>query len=185
MRIQRRLSDGQLLRGARCGDGDAFEVFYRRYSQLVASYLRRRSASAELAADLMAEVFAAALVMVARNGDMPDDPAAWIFGVARNKLADSQRRGVVEDRARRLLELEPVVLDDENLARIDSLVSTAGVEELLDALPRSQREAVKARVLEEREYVEIAAELRCSDLVARKRVSRGLATLRSLMEEAQ
>lgn len=185
MRIQRRLSDAQLLRAARRGDVDAFDVFYRRYNRLLASYLRRRSASAELAADLMAEAFAAALVMVARDRDIPDDPAAWIFAVARNKLADSQRRGVVEDRARRLLELEPVVLDDEDLRRIDSLGTAVGVEELLHVLPRSQRDAVKARVLDEREYADIAKELRCSDLVVRKRVSRGLATLRSLIKEAQ
>jgi RNA polymerase sigma-70 factor (ECF subfamily) len=90
---------------------------------------------------------------------------------------------LVEDRARRLLEFEPVVLDDEDVRQLDSLGSVAAVEALLDALPRAQREAIQARILNERDYADIALEMRCSDLVVRKRVSRGLAALRSLMEE--
>jgi RNA polymerase sigma-70 factor (ECF subfamily) len=39
------------------------------------------------------------------------------------------------------------------------------------------------RVVAERPYAEIAAELRCSELVVRQRVSRGLKRLRSEMEE--
>jgi RNA polymerase sigma-70 factor (ECF subfamily) len=38
-------------------------------------------------------------------------------------------------------------------------------------------------ILDERSYPEIAAELRCSENVIRKRVSRGLARLRPLLEE--
>jgi RNA polymerase sigma-70 factor (ECF subfamily) len=49
---------------------------------------------------------------------------------------------------------------------------------LLDSLPVEQREAVRARVLEERSYEQIATDLECSKSVVRKRVSRGLARLR-------
>jgi DNA-directed RNA polymerase specialized sigma24 family protein len=38
-------------------------------------------------------------------------------------------------------------------------------------------------VLQEQPYKEIALQLRCSELVARKRVSRGLATLRNIVQE--
>ena len=47
----------------------------------------------------------------------------------------------------------------------------------------AQAEAVRARVLDEEPYDVIAARMRCSELVARKRVSRGLATLRDVLEE--
>ena len=50
-------------------------------------------------------------------------------------------------------------------------------------LPPEQREAVRARVLDERDYADIARELHTSELVVRKRVSRGLATLRTHMEK--
>jgi RNA polymerase sigma-70 factor (ECF subfamily) len=51
--------------------------------------------------------------------------------------------------------------------------------ELLEVLPDEQREAIEAHHLDDRGYPEIAADLRCSESVVRKRVSRGLAALRA------
>jgi RNA polymerase sigma-70 factor (ECF subfamily) len=51
------------------------------------------------------------------------------------------------------------------------------------SLPATEREAIERRVLQERTYQEIAAELRCSELVVRKRISRGLARLRTTWTE--
>jgi RNA polymerase sigma-70 factor (ECF subfamily) len=59
------------------------------------------------------------------------------------------------------------------------------VERLLASLSADERDAVRARVVAERSYAEIAAELRCSELVVRKRVSRGLGRLREQIEERQ
>jgi RNA polymerase sigma-70 factor (ECF subfamily) len=53
----------------------------------------------------------------------------------------------------------------------------------LDNLPDRQREAVRARILEERPYPEIAERLQCSELVVRKSVSRGLKALRKTMKD--
>ena len=53
----------------------------------------------------------------------------------------------------------------------------------MDDLPGDQREAVRARVVDERDYPDIAKDLRCSEAVVRKRVSRGWGTLRARMEE--
>ena len=53
-------SDAVLLAGTRA-DPDAFAAFYRRYERLVLGYLLRRTGDPELAGDLAAEVFAAAL----------------------------------------------------------------------------------------------------------------------------
>jgi DNA-directed RNA polymerase specialized sigma24 family protein len=50
-------------------------------------------------------------------------------------------------------------------------------------LPADERRAVELRVIDERDYGEIATELRCSELVVRKRVSRGLAHLREQLRE--
>lgn len=95
----------------------------------------------------------------------------------RHKLARSRRRGRVEASARRRLGMAPLALDDEDLERIDRL-GCEPVLKLLQALPESQRHVVEADIVEERPYTEIAGELRCSEAVIRKRVSRGLATLR-------
>jgi DNA-directed RNA polymerase specialized sigma24 family protein len=49
----------------------------------------------------------------------------------------------------------------------------------MEQLVPEQRDAITAHVLEDRGYGEIAAELQTSEAVVRKRVSRGLASLRS------
>jgi DNA-directed RNA polymerase specialized sigma24 family protein len=49
-------------------------------------------------------------------------------------------------------------------------------------MPTDQKEAVIRRVVLEQEYPELAEGLRCSQQVARKRVSRGLAFLRRGLE---
>ena len=74
-----------------------------------------------------------------------------------------------------------LALTDEVLERIEGLDGTA--IELLGDLPPREREAVRARVVDERDYPDIARDLRCSEAVVRKRVSRGLKALRDQMEE--
>lgn len=93
----------------------------------------------------------------------------------------------MESRARRQLGLrEAIEYDDEALDRIESTVSQTGwVTKLLERLPDDQREAVRARILDERPYGEIAGELQTSELVVRKRVSRGLAAMRNSLEETR
>ena len=73
-------------------------------------------------------------------------------------------------------------LADDELARAEELIDArrlAGSASALVAdLPPEQREAVLARVVDERSYAAIATELRCSEALVRQRVSRGLAALR-------
>jgi RNA polymerase sigma factor (sigma-70 family) len=80
---------------------------------------------------------------------------------------------------------QPVVLEDQDLVRVEELASLgdeAHLRELLGQLPETQRAAVIARVLDERSYQAIAAELRCSQAVVRQRVHRGLRRLRELLQ---
>lgn len=179
-----RLSDAELLaRTAR--EPRAFATFYRRHERLVLRFLMLRCRNAELAADLAGETFARALEAAgrfdpARSGGTSAVP--WLLMIARNALRASARRGVVAEAARRRLRFEPLALDDDALARVDILASLdLSLEQLLGDLPDDLRDAVVARVLEERDYDEIAAKLGCSQQVVRKRVSRGLTRLRSVL----
>jgi RNA polymerase sigma factor (sigma-70 family) len=173
--------DRLLARSSR--DPAAFGTFYERHEQLVLGYLVRRVRDPELAADLAAETFAAALVAARRFRAGGAPASAWLVGIARNVLASSVRRAQVEDRARRRLGMEPIAIDDELLARIERLGGDARVEALLARLTPEQSDAVRARVLEEQDYAGIASRLRCSESVVRQRVSRGLAVLRQIHEE--
>ncbi len=175
------LADADLLAAAR-SDPDAFAVFYRRYERAIVGYFMRRTGDPELTADLTAEVFAAALTSSARYRQIRPSAAGWLFTIAGNTLASSVRRGRVEERARRELGFRKVSLREDSLARIEATASEAWVDDLLDRLPASQRDALVERVLKDRSYEDIASQLRTSALVIRKRVSRGLATLREQLE---
>jgi len=174
---------GLLLRAAQ-GDGVAFGILYRRHLPIVLRWCWSQTGDRELAADLSSEVFAAALVHSRRYRPAQGPPVAWLLGIARNKLLESRRSGRVESRARRRLGIAELELSDEDIARVEELASLDHLAvELLEQLPAEQREAILGRVLEDQSYEELAGRLRCSQAVVRKRVSRGLNTLRTQLED--
>jgi RNA polymerase sigma-70 factor (ECF subfamily) len=178
--------DATLLHAASRGDDDAFAVFYRRHLPGVTRFHLRRTGRPELAFDLTAETFAAVVVGLPTFDEARGPATAWLYGIALNKLRESLRRGRVEDRARRDLGLDPVQLEDAGFARVEEQASRAdeaALREALEGLPDDQRDAVLARVVEERPYEEIARELQCSPSVVRQRVHRGLRRLRTRMED--
>jgi RNA polymerase sigma-70 factor (ECF subfamily) len=179
-------TDGELL-ALTAQDADAFGAFYDRFEVEVLGFFWRATRRADLAADLTAEVFAAPLSSAAGFRPELGTARAWLFGIARHELADAWQRGRVEDRARRRLGLEPLALSDEALERIDELGSreSRGALRLLEDLPQDQRLAVEGRVLDDRDYAELAQRLSCSQSVVRQRVSRGLRSLRKRLEQAQ
>ena len=178
-------SDDDLLAATRL-EPEAFAAFYRRHVEALLAYFARRTRDAELAADLTAETFAAALTGAHRHRPEKGPAIAWLYGIARRQLAHAMRKGAVEDRARRRLGMAPLNLTDEALERVESLAAADASAQLLkeglEALPPDQREAVLARVLDEQDYGEIATRAQTSESVVRKRVSRGLAGLRSRLE---
>lgn len=175
-------TDEELL-SASADDPQALALFYRRHVHAVLGFFAARTADPEAAADLMAETFAAVVLAAPSYSPAEGTAVAWLFGIARHKLIDSYRRGRVQSEARRRLGLAALVLDDDDMARVIELTdeSRSGHPALaaLRDLPGEQQAAVRARVLDDREYAEIAVELRLSEAVVRKRVSRGLQAIRS------
>jgi RNA polymerase sigma factor (sigma-70 family) len=166
------------------GDKAAFTAIYDRYLPLVLRWSLRETGNREIAADLAAETFAAALIASPRYRPGKGSVGVWLLGIARNKLRESRRRRRIEDSARRRVGLDPTAFGESDFERVEELTSLdASVIELLETLPPALREAVSQRVIEERSYEEIAEQLRCSESVVRQRVSRGLRTLRSELEE--
>lgn len=175
-------SDEELL-SATPDDVEAFATFYRRHEHAVLAFFHRRTHDPEMTADLTAETFAAALLAAPRFRPGPTPARAWLFGIANNKLLQSLDRGRVDRGARRRLSMEPLVLEDETLRRIERIGTDARVSALLNDLPAAQAEAVRGRIIDERAYDELAKTLRTSESVVRKRVSRGLATLKRRIGE--
>ena len=170
------LSDSELLSAT---DTRSFEVFYRRNFEAVLGFFARRTREPELAADLTAETFAAALHARRRYRPERGRADSWLFAIAYHKLADAQRRGAAEDRARRRLGMERIELTDADIARIEQLADESWARAELELLPEEQRHAIDAHVVRGRSYGEIAASLDTSEAVVRKRVSRGLRAVRA------
>jgi RNA polymerase sigma factor (sigma-70 family) len=176
------LSDEELLSAAGRGDGEAFgQWFELRHKELLGFFVRR-TADAQLAADLTSETFAAAFVARRRFHSTGEGSArSWLFGIARNQLAQYARRRRVSSRYRRKLGVERTVVDDGAMERIEALADLADLRDLireaLASLPASQVDAIRLRVIDELPYAEVARRLGCSEGAARVRVTRGLTRL--------
>jgi RNA polymerase sigma-70 factor (ECF subfamily) len=160
------------------GDLDDFGLFYDRYVSPLLAFFQRRVRDPEVAADLTAETFAAALVARRRYEARTATAAVWLFAIAQHKLADYHRRGSAEVRMRRRLGMERVPVSAEDAEMIRWLGEEVAAE-ILEELPEDQRDAVRARVLDDRDYADIARSRRLSEATVRKRVSRGLGVLRN------
>ena len=64
------------------------------------------------------------------------------------------------------------------MAEFNRLADEVTADALLDALPADQRSALRAQVLDDRTYGEIAVAEGVSEAAVRQRVSRGLSSLR-------
>lgn len=176
MRSER--SDAELL-----GSGAAaeFGCFYDRHVNAVSAFVGSWMVRPEVAFDLVAETFARALEHRDQFDPVKGPAVAWLLGIARNLMIDSARRGQVEATSRHRLGMAAVELDDEALELVADRVRL-DLRSALGSIAAEQREAVIRRVVLEQSYAAIATELRCSEQVVRKRVSRGLSALRGMVE---
>ncbi len=183
MRTWTQAVDADLLANAR-SDPDAFACFYDRYEIAVVGYFARRTRDTGLAGELTAETFAIALRASKRYRAEAPTAAAWLFAIAHNVLLKSARRGRVENEARRRVGMAARLdLSDASRERVEAAVASEDwVQRLLDTLPSDQRDAVQAHIVEDRSYAELAQQHRTSEPVIRKRVSRGLSSLRRHLE---
>jgi RNA polymerase sigma-70 factor (ECF subfamily) len=166
------------------GDAEDFGRFYDRYVESLLAYFQRRLHDPEAAADLTAETFAAALAARRRVRPGPAPATAWLFAIAQRRLADHRRRGSVQLRVCARLGIERVPVSDEDTEMIRWLGDEVA-SQLVDELPPEQRDAIRAHVLEDQDYGEIARHEAISEAAVRQRVSRGLGALRNRLGGAR
>jgi RNA polymerase sigma factor (sigma-70 family) len=162
---------------------DAIVDLYRRLRPRLANFFLRRTRDPEAAIDLVGETFARALEHARRfRGEADADP--WLWGIARNVLAEHVRRDRVEQRALGRLALERAVTTTEVAEPIDDRAPEArgAVSHALGTLVVDQRDALHLRVVQELDYAVVAQRLGVTEPTARARVSRGLRKLAESLE---
>lgn len=160
----------------------SFVALYYRAMPGLLRYFARRTFDVQVASDLTAETLAEAFASRGRFHDRGDGSAtAWLYTIARRQFSRYLRKLRVEDAARRRLGMQQVALGPEDVERVETLIDFEqvgrAVTAAFDELRADQREALRLRVIEGRSYEDVAAELGCSEAVARSRVSRGLKRL--------
>ena len=154
-----------------------FGAFYRMNLEVVLAFCLARTGDAELAADLAAESFAAAMAARESYSARLGSPRGWLLGIAAHKTVDALRRGHVERRAQQRLGMAQIAWSEDDLDYVAG-VDPGPLERLLADLPADQRQAIQAHIVDQVEYRDLARIAGVSQPTIRKRVSRGLAALR-------
>jgi RNA polymerase sigma-70 factor, ECF subfamily len=167
-------------------DPEIFEAFYREHVEAVQRFVVRRVADPHLAADLTAEVFLAAIDAAPSYRARRGEPAAWLFGIARNVVSSELRRAARERRAhariegRRLLDPDDVTRMQE---RIDAAARARGLYAALDALPDGERAVFELTALDDLSPSQAAGALGIRPVTARVRLHRARTALRRRLTE--
>ncbi|HEV7750960.1 MAG TPA: sigma-70 family RNA polymerase sigma factor [Baekduia sp.] len=163
---------------------ETFADVYVEYHPQVLRYFARQTLDPEVAFDLMAETFAELFAGLPRfRGDSEDQGRQWMWTIARHQLYRWRDRGAVE---RRNLERLAPPLEQEEYERIEELADLERfrpvLERALTMLTEDQRQVLQQRVVEHRDYDEIAREYGTTAVAVRVRVSRALRRLAAALD---
>ena len=151
------------------------EEFYREHLPAVRSFVARRVSEPQLAADLTAEVFLAAIRHAKSCRADRGRPIAWLYVIARSVVADESRRQKLERNAtsrvsgRRPVEADALARIEE---RLDAERDTRRLYESLAALPDRDRALMELVAVDGPSVAEAAAVLGLRPGTARVRMHR-------------
>ena len=163
-------------------------VFYDRHAGAVLAFCVRRTGCAETAADLTAEMFAAAyarrrLPTATRERPQRRGCSGSLGARSAHFFVDGGCRiGIVAGSASGPSNSRRTRASVSFTASRWSRMRLALIEALSWNCRHHRRHALRLRIVDELPYVDIAARLGCSEGAARVRVSRGLTKLAGLLE---
>lgn len=144
----------------------------------IRSWFVARVANAQDADDLTQDVFAQLA-----DGDLSDDPKAYIAGVASRVLSRHRRRQARERAFLRRLVAQTMGATNEHGARASEDEESVGryqkfANDVLRGLTHAQAELLKLRFMERLPVVQVARRIGCSPAAAYKRIQRLLQQVR-------
>jgi len=179
--------DHQLFERLRAGQEQAFVALYHRRQPALYRFALQMSGSAPVAEDIVQEVFLALLREECGYDPERGSLVAYLFGIARKLLLRQFERrrldvpvdtgGAEEGRF-----TEPVDASDP-LADLAARERVEALRRAVSSLPRRYREVVVLCDLEEVDYAETAAALRCPIGMVRSRLHRARLMLAGKLRE--
>jgi RNA polymerase sigma-70 factor (ECF subfamily) len=150
------------------------EALFAAHATGVYRYARARLPSAE-AEDVVAEVFAIAW----RKGEVPDNPRAWLLGVARRVMANQVRAQHRRTALAARVGTHPAPASHDDVRLIGELDE---LRRALDLLRPADREVIALLAAAELSTAEVAQILGCTTATAATRVHRARRRLRAAYE---
>jgi RNA polymerase sigma factor (sigma-70 family) len=163
-------ADDQLVRAVAAGDRRALELLYRRHAPWLAGRLAARTSSRDLAEEALQDTFLAAW-RGARAYHGTGEVPAWLWGIARRRLASLARRhrpGMLSlDAAAE--PLDPAAGPEEAALGRDA---SARIHRAVAHLPVEQRAAITAVVYEGQSIQQVALAAKLAEGTIKSRLHR-------------
>jgi RNA polymerase sigma factor (sigma-70 family) len=179
-------TDGTLIERSARGRPDAFVEVVRRHELAVHAFLTRR-AGAQVAADLLGEVWVRAFAGRAGYDPAYPDARPWLFGIARNVLRAhwrSRQNASPADRVTAKCAANPAEDPwDEVIDRLDSAGQAHVLATAIRALPPAERDVLLLVAWEQLTPAQAARALGVPAGTARSRLHRARAALRLILTE--
>lgn len=172
----------RVLQRARAADQQALSMLYRRFLPVVYRYVLIRVGDPDHAEDVTADAFFAMVEGIARTRALDElGFAAWVLGIARNKIAmhfrQQRTRGEVRHESTDDYDPQTVGDEDDPLTIITARESWAIVASALQRLTEEQRSVVLYRCVLGYSTQDVAALLQKRPKAIRALQSRALASL--------
>jgi RNA polymerase sigma-70 factor (ECF subfamily) len=163
-------------------DARPLSILYQEHAPQVFTYLRLHLRSKEDAEDLLVEIFLACLESPAFQRLAEPQQRAWLWRVVHNKLIDFYRKGTVRQHMVNVDALTQEIYYDEDLSPerlMERSEEYLHLHELVKALPQTQQQVLRLRLVHGLRCKEIASHLGKSEQAIRALFSRALNLLRS------
>ena len=156
------------------------ESCFEQHHGAVYRYAMRRTRDPAEAEEVVADVFA---VVWRRHAELPDDPLPWLYGVARNTIANRSRSARRRRRlALRLTRAERTI--NGQVGASEAVADSDAARWALGKLREEDRERLMLIAWEGLSQTDAAQVLGCSEASLRARLSRARSRLEQLMSRA-
>ena len=169
--IFREVEDPDLIRAAKRGKVEAYNVLISRWEKRVFNYLLRLVGNREDAMDLSQEAFLKAYQNLGRLQD-PARFGPWMFRIAHNEAFSLLRK------PRRETDLESAGPERAQRTRLEPIELSLAVAGALEGLSEDQRETVILKIYQGFKFEEIAEVLSCPVSTVKSRLYSALDVLK-------